>query len=117
MNIKEQIYKKITDYDTIIIHRHARPDMDAIGSQYGLYLTIKENFPNKNVYVVGDVNDMCYLATMDDIKDETYQGALAIITDVAVTRMISDSRYLLAKERIIIDHHQNDTDVEDVALF
>jgi len=117
MNIKEQIYKKITAYDTIIIHRHARPDMDAIGSQYGLYLTIKENFPNKNVYVVGDVNDMCYLATMDDIKDETYQGALAIITDVAVTRMISDSRYLLAKERIIIDHHQNDTDVEDVALF
>ncbi|PKK92360.1 MAG: DHH family phosphoesterase, partial [Tenericutes bacterium HGW-Tenericutes-7] len=116
-NIKKQIYQKISNYQTIIIHRHARPDMDAIGSQYGLYLTIKENFPNKEVYVVGDVNDMCYLATMDDVKDETYQGALAIITDVAVTRMISDPRYALAKERIIIDHHQNDTDVEDVSIF
>jgi len=117
MNIKDKIYEMISSYQTIIIHRHARPDMDAIGSQYGLYLTIKENFPNKNVYVVGDVNDMCYLASMDDIKDEIYKGALAIITDVAVTGMISDSRYSLAKERIIIDHHQNDTNVEDVAVF
>jgi len=117
MNIKKQIYDLIQSYETIIIHRHQRPDMDAIGSQYGLYLTIKENYPHKNVYVVGDLNDMSYLATMDDIEDKLYQDALAIITDVSVTRMISDSRYTLAKQRVIIDHHQNDTDVEDVAVF
>jgi len=117
MNIKKQIYDLIQSYETIIIHRHQRPDMDAIGSQYGLYLTIKENYPDKNVYVVGDLNDMSYLAKMDNIKDELYQDALAIITDVSVTRMISDSRYTLAKQRVIIDHHQNDTDVEDVTVF
>ncbi|MBN2300786.1 MAG: bifunctional oligoribonuclease/PAP phosphatase NrnA [Acholeplasmataceae bacterium] len=117
MNIKEQIYELIKSYQTIIIHRHARPDMDAIGSQYGLYLTIKENFQNKKVYVVGDINDMVYLSKMDEITDETYEEALAIITDVSVSRMISDERYKLAKERIIIDHHQNDTDVSDVSIF
>lgn len=117
MNIKNSIYNLIKSYETIIIHRHQRPDMDAIGSQYGLCLTIKENYPNKKVYVVGDLSDMSYLASMDQIDDETYKNALAIITDVSVTRMISDDRYVLAKERIIIDHHQNDTDVEDVSVF
>ena len=115
--IRKQIYEIIKKYETIIIHRHLRPDMDAIGSQYGLYLTIKENFPNKNVFVVGDLNNMSYLAKMDEISDETYIGALAIVTDVSVTKLISDDRYLLAKERVIIDHHQNDTDVLDVSIF
>ncbi|MBU1141340.1 MAG: bifunctional oligoribonuclease/PAP phosphatase NrnA [Firmicutes bacterium] len=117
MNIKDKIYDLIQSYDTIIIHRHQRPDMDAIGSQYGLYLTIKENYPSKNVYAVGDLSDMSYLASMDNITDDTYSNALAIITDVSVTRLISDDRYTIAKEKIIIDHHQNDTDVENVSVF
>ncbi len=117
MNIKKEVINKIKSYDTIIIHRHQRPDMDAIGSQVGLSLLIKENFQQKRVYVVGDLNDMSYLAKMDSIEDEVYQNALVIITDVAVTHMISDDRYKLAKERIIIDHHTNDTDVVDVSLF
>lgn len=117
MNIKNKIYEMIKAYDAIIIHRHLRPDMDAIGSQYGLYLVIRDNFPSKTVYVVGDVNDMSYLSKMDEIDDDTYQGALAIITDVSVTKLISDDRYKLAKEIIIIDHHQNDTDVENVSVF
>ena len=117
MSIKKKIYDYIKSYQTIIIHRHLRPDMDAIGSQYGLALTIKENFPEKEVYVVGDINDMVYQAKMDEIKDHHYQGALAIICDVAVSRMVSDERYKLAKELIIIDHHQNDTDIDSVAHF
>lgn len=117
MNIKQDIKKLIESYETIIIHRHQRPDMDAIGSQYGLALLLKENYPNKKIYVVGDLNDMCYKAKMDDISDDIYKESLAIITDVSVTRMISDDRYKLAKEVMIIDHHQNDTDVSDVSIF
>jgi bifunctional oligoribonuclease and PAP phosphatase NrnA len=117
MNIRKQIIEKITSYQKIVIHRHSRPDMDAIGSQYGLYLTIKENYPDKEVYVVGDINDMIYQSKMNQVEDVFYDDALAIITDVSVERMISDDRYKLAKERIIIDHHQNDTDVSDVSIF
>lgn len=50
------IDKKIRKYERIIIHRHKNPDMDAIGSQAGLYYLIKENFPKKEVYMVGDSN-------------------------------------------------------------
>jgi phosphoesterase RecJ-like protein len=117
MNIKNEIKRMIESYQKIIIHRHQRPDMDAIGSQYGLSLLLKENYPYKEIYVVGDLNDMSYLAKMDDIKDDVYQNSLAIITDVSVTRMISDDRYHLAKDIIIIDHHQNDTDVANVSIF
>ena len=117
MNIKHEIKKMIESYETIIIHRHQRPDMDAIGSQYGLSLLLKENYKDKNIYVVGDLNEMSYLAKMDEISNDTYKDALAIITDVSVTRMISDNRYNLAKDIIIIDHHQNDTDVENFSIF
>ena len=117
MPIKSKIIQLIQTYETIVIHRHVRPDMDAIGSQYGLALILKENYPEKNVYVVGDVNDMSFQATMDSIEDETYKNALAIIVDVAVCRMVSDDRYELAKERIIIDHHQNDTDIQNVSIY
>lgn len=117
MNIKQDIIDKINHYHKIIIHRHIRPDMDAIGSQYGLYLTIKENYPQKEVYVVGDINDMVYLAQMHEIHDDIYQDALVIITDVSVKKLISDDRYPLGKELIIIDHHQNDTDIEKVDIF
>jgi phosphoesterase RecJ-like protein len=117
MSIKKKIYEMIKSYDKIIIHRHSRPDMDAIGSQYGLALILKENFPSKQVYVVGDVNEMSYKSKMDELEDYQYNGALAIITDVAVSRMVSDSRYALASDLIIIDHHQNDTDIDPVSLF
>lgn len=33
--MKSQIIQKIKEYDTIIIHRHVRPDPDAYGSQGG----------------------------------------------------------------------------------
>ena len=117
MNIKHEIKKMIESYDTIIIHRHQRPDMDAIGSKYCLALLLKENYKDKKIYVVGDLNEMSYKAQMDDINDDIYQHALAIITDVSVTRMISDDRYKLAQDIIIIDHHQNDTDVDNVSIF
>ncbi len=117
MAIINDIKQKIEMYDTIIIHRHSRPDMDAIGSQYGLKLLLQENYPKKHIYVVGDCNKMCYKATMDNIGDMAYKGALSVITDVAVKHMISDERYTLAKETIIIDHHRNDMDVDQVSIF
>ncbi len=114
--MKDLILEKIKEYQTIIIHRHQRPDLDAIGSQVGLKLLLEGQFPEKKIFVVGDLNTMSYLAKMDEVKGETYLDALVIITDVAVSHMISDVRYQLAKEIIIIDHHENDTDVERVSI-
>lgn len=111
------IDSKIKEYDTIIIHRHKNPDMDAIGSQVGLYYLIKDNFPEKKVYMVGDSNKFDRENKMDDIPDSYYEEALVFIVDVAVKEMISDSRYSLAKEVIIIDHHQNEANINYTYSF
>ena len=50
----ESIISLIKQYDTIIIHRHSKPDGDALGSQIGLKHLIVDNYPEKRVFVVGD---------------------------------------------------------------
>lgn len=104
----EQAYALIQQYDRIIIHRHSKPDGDAIGSQVGMKHLILENFPGKTVYTVGDpagrysfIED----SETDQIPDEAYQGALAIILDTSASALISDDRYKLAACRLRIDHH------------
>ena len=105
------ILNKIKEYKTIIIHRHSNPDLDALGSQIGLKETLKHNFPEKEIYAVGDMNRFTFLGDMDTIEDSKYEDALCIICDVAVSTMISDYRYFQAKEVIVIDHHQNETNL------
>ncbi len=110
----QTILDKISAYNTIIIHRHLNPDLDALGSQLGLKGMINTLHPKKNVYCVGDENDYRFIGSMDKIKDDVYHGALAIIVDVAVKDLVSDERYQLAKETLVIDHHMNDTDFADM---
>lgn len=112
----QKILNKISNYQTIIIHRHSKPDFDAIGSQVGLKEIIKENFPNKAVYVVGDQNRFDRESDMEMIEDDVYQDALVFILDVAVKHMVSDERYKLAKEVIVIDHHKNACDIEEATI-
>ena len=51
--MKDKILQTIKQYETIIIHRHVRPDPDAYGSQGGLAEILKASFPEKNIYTVG----------------------------------------------------------------
>lgn len=103
----EKALALIKKYPRIIIHRHAYPDGDAIGSQLGLAALIRENFKNKEVYVVGDAATRLPFITekMDEIPDEYYNGALAVILDCGAARMICDERYKTAAATLRIDHH------------
>lgn len=107
------LIEKIKLYDTIIIHRHIQPDLDALGSQLGLRDLILNNFEGKTVYVVGDISDFDFLGDMDEISDDVFDDALAIVVDVAGKERVSDQRFLQAKETVVIDHHRNDTDFAD----
>lgn len=113
----DQILQAIDDFDTIIIHRHQRPDPDAYGSQVGLAETIRNSYPDKAVYVVGEsVPSLGWLATMQEIPDSRYEDALVIVTDTADTPRIDDDRYKLGKKLIKIDHHPDDDAYGDVRL-
>ena len=104
----EAIIEKIRQYETVIIHRHGRPDGDAMGSQVGLKHLLLENFPEKTVYVVGDEAGFFSFmedSAMDSIPDSAYDGALAVILDCGAAHLISDDRWKLATDAVRIDHH------------
>ena len=103
-----QLLEKIKEYDTIVIHRHSNPDGDALGSQIGLKNIITENFPEKTVYVVGDMTARFAFmegSQMDTIDDSVYENALAIVLDTSASALISDERYKTAKATARMDHH------------
>ncbi len=104
----QEILELIKQYDTIIIHRHSRPDGDAMGSQLGMKHLICDNFPQKRVYVVGDTSRFLSFmedSVMDELPDDAFHGALSILLDSAVPALISDDRYTLAAATARMDHH------------
>ena len=104
----ESILEQIRSFDRIILHRHSSPDGDALGSQIGLKHILKENFPGKEIYAVGDeAGHYSFMddSLMDEIPDSYYTDALAIVLDTSAKRLISDPRYATAKATARIDHH------------
>ena len=58
MNYKEffkKIDAEIKKADSIVILRHESPDPDAIGSQVGLREIIRATYPEKTVYLLGEM--------------------------------------------------------------
>ncbi|BDV03617.1 MAG: phosphoesterase [Candidatus Hepatoplasma scabrum] len=100
--------KKIEDYQKIIIHRHKNPDGDALGSQYGLFIFLKINFPNKKIMLAHE-DDLNWLPIFfkkeDNPEQDDFKNALIIICDTANKERIANSNYQLGREIIKIDHH------------
>jgi len=113
--MKRQIIDTISQFETIIIHRHVRPDPDAYGSQIGLKKLLEYNYPQKKIFAVGSHDEsLSYLATPDRIDDDVYQDALVIVTDTANTERVDDDRYSQGAKLIKIDHHPDDDRYGDI---
>ena len=104
----DAIMQEIRRADTVILYRHKNPDGDALGSQIGLWALIRENFPEKSVYKVGDAAGRYSFmkeSVMDELPDEAFAGALAIVLDCGAPHLVSDSRWQNAARSVRIDHH------------
>lgn len=103
------IYKKIKQYNTIVIARHVGPDPDAIASTIALRDSILETFPKKNVYAVGlGVSKFRVYGLLDKIDTPTIKEALLIVLDVPTIDRVDGIDDLDYKEVIKIDHHPSD---------
>ncbi len=101
----KEILEKVKAYKQILVYRHVNPDLDAFGSQFGLTLFLKENFPDKHIVAMGDFSSptkKLYPYEEKDVPDE--EKSLAIIVDTANRERI-DGDLSLAFEKIKIDHH------------
>lgn len=103
---------KLADVNSVVIAGHIRPDGDAIGSCLGLYLYLKENYP--------EINCQVYLEPLSDAFQEVYGieeicheieqiriPDLFICLDCADEKRLGNAAKLLteAKYTICIDHH------------
>ncbi|MBN4089340.1 DHH family phosphoesterase [Mycoplasma enhydrae] len=117
MAIFKDIEQKIKNRKNVVIFHHIRPDGDCLGSQFGLKNLIQENWPDKNVYAIGDSKDSySYLDfSMDKLEKKPLDDSIAIIVDANFKERIECRDYLdekLFSEVIRIDHHPNDDDLE-----
>src|SRR5699024_1477262 len=112
--VKNQILTKIKEYETIIIHRHVRPEPDTIGSQVGLKKIIQETYLNKYVYAVGEEDPSLYfLAQMNEITEDINIVALILVCDIAIIIRLCDCRYEIGDYIIKIDNHHNSDNYGD----
>ncbi|TDM10610.1 DHH family phosphoesterase [Macrococcus lamae] len=93
-------------YDTIIIHRHVRPDPDALGSQLALKTALQKMWPRKKVMAAGTMPDsLAFFGEMDSVTPDDYREALVIVLDTANAPRIDGEHYGTGKYLIKIDHH------------
>ena len=95
----EAIKKLIEDYPRIIIHRHKNPDGDALGAQMGLKRILMENYPDKEIFAVGDMTPRyTFMATLpiDEIADKLGCSKSTVNKEIAAIKQ--ELRQLLESE-------------------
>lgn len=111
---------KIKEFDRIAIFRHIAPDFDALGTQFGLATFIKDNFPNKEIVILGDNHDVFtgkLFPETDRVNDAWFdQPFLAIIVDVGDKKRIADPRFERAAFKVKLDHHPETDKIFDISI-
>ena len=105
-----KILEKIKEFDSIILHRHERPDGDCIGTQMGFYHLIKANFPNKCVYTTGDElpDYLVRYGHVDNVTDDNDEHPSK--TEFPIVKLPDD----LTAKQIAYDLTLKTVEVEDV---
>ena len=108
MELFSKIKEKIEQFDNIILLRHVQPDGDAYGSCFGLREVIKDNYPNKKVYCLGESygSDFeLFFGKLDSLNISDYSSYLFISLDNPTIERLDYSNKDKMINLIKIDHH------------
>ena len=121
MNLMINLAEELKEVRTVGIAGHIRPDGDSIGSCLGLYLYLKENYPETDctVYLEQIPDAFCQMKGTEEIThviDEEKQFDLFFSIDCAGADRLGDARTYLnhAKKTICIDHHISNKGFADI---
>ena len=111
-----EIYKKIKEFDKIVLARHIGADPDALGSTMGLKEIILNTFPHKKVSVVGVYSSVFkYMGKMDKLYEDEISSSLLIVCDTPnAVRIDGIDDVKKFKYVIKIDHHPEIDNFEDL---
>ncbi len=105
----------------VAIAGHVRPDGDCIGSCMGMYLYLRENYPEiqADVYLEEVRDVFCYIKDIDAVKYEWEEDAeydLFMLFDVSSEDRIGVAVQALTKcaNSICIDHHMTNTGITKI---
>lgn len=105
-NIYKKIYKEIKKYPTIMIARHIGADPDALGSQFAVRELIKNKFPEKKVYAIGNPsNRFKFMGSLDKSEEFDDKNTLLIVLDTPDIKRIDGVKIDQYSNIIKIDHH------------
>ena len=116
----DKILKIRKEFDQIIIYRHVNPDLDAFGSQLGMYWTLKALYPQKNIVLAGQMeSDLLKYYPSFECGEVQKGYTLGIVLDTANRERI-DGDITCCDQILKIDHHivvdsYGDINIEDEA--
>ena len=114
----KKVYKKIRQYDDIVIARHIGPDPDAISSQIALRDAIKETFPEKRVYAVGSgVSKFKYIGDLDKLDESKLISPLLIVLDLPNISRLDGVNFNIYADVVKIDHHPFEDKMGEVEII
>ena len=118
--MKNSITEILESVQTVAIAGHVRPDGDCIGSCMGMYLYLKENYPNiqTDVYLEPVPEGFSYIQDLDQAKtvcDNEKKYDVFFIFDVGEKARIGVASDLMdtAARTVCIDHHITNTGTAD----
>ena len=113
----DKIINLLKQYKQVFLYRHINPDYDAFGSTVGMYYFLKENFPEINVVLKGNFENVLWEKFNATIDEEKELPILGIVIDTANRERI-DGDISVCDKIIKIDHHivvdsYGDINIED----
>ncbi|MCK5807024.1 MAG: bifunctional oligoribonuclease/PAP phosphatase NrnA [Mycoplasmataceae bacterium] len=120
--MKTKIANLINESEKIVLFHHVMPDGDSLSSSYGLLLSLKKKYPNKEIKWVADTQNIkrrfSFLnITFEDVIQNVDESYLAIVGDTSVaSRVYGYDQYEKAGKKVCFDHHTNELDFK-VDLF
>ena len=120
--MKTKISNLIKESKKIVLFHHVMPDGDSLSSSYGMLLSLKKEFPDKEIKWIADIDSIkkrfSFLnISFEDVIESVDESYLAIVGDTSVaSRVYVYDQYDKAGKKVCFDHHTNDLNFE-VDLF
>lgn len=120
----EKIKNELVNAKRVAIGGHVRPDGDCVGSCMGLYLYLKENYPEieTHVYLEKPRESFSLIKGFDEIRtsctgEEEYDVFFLIDTSTSDRIGVAKEIFRRAKRKVCIDHHVSNMGFADVNII
>ena len=120
----EKMISELKGIRTAAIAGHVRPDGDCVGACMGLYLYLKENYPEieTDIYLEEPKESLLFLQGTQNIQtsyteEKSYDVFFVLDTSVKNRMGVALKAFESAKKTICIDHHISNKGFADVNVI